>query len=258
MRLLALFAGGLAVLLAAGCGHGARNEEAATAKQDAAPAVFQVDPATAAAITGKVVFSGKKPARKPIVMNEEAACRRLHSSPVLDPEVSVNADGTLANVFIYVKAGLDGKTFAAPKEPVVIHQHGCMFRPRVLGVQAKQTLVVKNTDPVSHNIHPMPKNNMEWNQQQAPQAGDLEREFSRPEIMIPVKCNIHPWMRAYIGVVAHPYFAATGEQGTFALKNLPPGEYTVAAWHEKYGEQERAVKLSASSTEALEFTFSGI
>jgi hypothetical protein len=243
-------------LLAAGCGSGPK-EGAAPVEKAAAPAVFQVDPATAATITGKVMFSGKKPARKPIAMNEEAACRRLHSSPVLEEETVVNANGTLANVFVYVKAGLEGKTFPAPKDPVVIQQHGCMFRPRIIGIRTGQTLVVKNADPVSHNIHPMPKNNMEWNQQQAPQAGDLEREFARPEIMIPVKCNIHSWMKAYIGVVEHPYLAATGEEGSFELKKLPPGDYTLAAWHEKYGEQERQVKLAAAGSQTVEFSFPG-
>lgn len=247
---------GLGWLLTAGCG-GAKKEDASATKE-AAPAAFRVDPATAATITGRVAFAGKKPARRPIVMTEEAACSRLHSSPVLNPEVIVNANGTLANVFVYVKGGLEGKIFEVPKEPVVINQQGCMFGPRIIGIRAGQTLVVKNADPVSHNIHPMPKNNPEWNQQQAPQAGDLERQFARPEIMIPVKCNIHSWMKAYIGVVDHPYFAATGDLGTFELKNLPPGEYTLATWHEKYGEQEQQVKLTAGSSQVVEFTFRGL
>jgi plastocyanin len=242
--------------LITGCG-GTKKEDAAR-QQGATPATFRVDPASAAVITGKVVFAGKRPALKPLVMNEEAACKRLHPSPVFDPELTLNANGMLANVFVYVKSGLDTKTFEVPREPVVIQQSGCMFHPRVIGIRAGQTLVVKNTDPVSHNIHPMPKNNREWNQQQAPQAGDLEREFARPEVMIPVKCNIHSWMKAYVGVVDHPYFTTTGEQGTFQLKNLPPGDYTLAAWHEKFGEQEQQVKVAAQSSQSVEFKFTGL
>ncbi|MCP5115207.1 MAG: hypothetical protein GY953_30615, partial [bacterium] len=127
----------------------------------------------------------------------------------------------------------------------------------VFGIRTGQTLEVINSDPFSHNIHPLPKNNREWNQQQAPGSGNLEREFARAEVMIPIKCNIHSWMRAYAGVVEHPYFAVTGDNGSFELTNLPPGEYEIEAWHEQYGAQQQQVTLTASQAATLEFSVSG-
>ena len=220
------------------------------------PALFEVDPSTAASITGKAAFRGTKPVRKPINMaGEEADCLKAHDSPPLDEEVIVNDNGTLRNVFVYVKTGLEGKEFAPVEGAVQIDQRGCVFRPHVFGIRTGQTLEVINSDPFSHNIHPVPKNNREWNQQQAPGSGNLERTFPRPEVMIPIKCNIHSWMRAYAGVVDHPYFAVSGEDGAFELNNLPPGNYTIEAWHEKYGIQQQQLTLAASQAGAVEFTF---
>jgi plastocyanin len=171
--------------------------------------------------------------------------------------VVVNSNGTLANVFVYVKAGLEGKTFEAPTGPVTLDQKGCIYRPHVIGIRAGQTLSVANSDPTTHNVHPMPKANREWNTSQPPKAANLERTFPRPETMIPVKCNVHPWMKSWLGVMDHPYFAVTGNQGTFELKGLPPGDYTVEAWHEKYGTSEQKVTLAASANQTVEFTFKG-
>ncbi|MBM3811482.1 MAG: hypothetical protein FJW20_07580 [Acidimicrobiia bacterium] len=243
----------LLAVLGAGCSGPSESKKAET---PAAPAYFTVDAATAGAISGKVSFTGKKPVAKAIDMaSEEADCLRLHKSKPMAEDVVVNADGTLANVFVYVKAGLEGKQFAPPETKVRIDQAGCTFVPRVFGVRTGQALEVINSDPVSHNIHPMPKNNREWNQQQAPGAEPLEREFARAEVMVPVKCNIHSWMKSYIGVVEHPYFAVTGPEGTFDLRNLPPGEYTVEAWHEAYSAQEQKVKLAASGSATADFSF---
>jgi plastocyanin len=179
----------------------------------------------------------------------------MHKSGLLDEEVIVNANGTLANVFVYIQSGLERKTFAPPADPATIDQKGCRFEPHVLGMRAGQTLKVLNSDPVSHNIHPMPQTNREWNQGQAPGASPLEREFARPEIMIPVKCNVHSWMRSYIGVVEHPYFAVTNSEGTFELKNVPPGEYTIETWQEKLGKQQTKVTLAASATQSLDLSY---
>jgi YVTN family beta-propeller protein len=123
-------------------------------------------------------------------------------------------------------------------------QHGCMFVPRIIGIRPGQTLDLKNGDAVSHNVHPMPVNNREWNQEQAPQAPTVQHRFARPEIMIPVKCNIHAWMHSYIGVVDHPYFAVTAPEGTFEWKNVPAGDYTVVSWHEKFGKQEQQIHVA--------------
>jgi plastocyanin len=188
-------------------------------------------------------------------MTAETACVAAHAGkPVYDEPVVTGKAGEIANVFVYVKTGLEGKKFEPPKTAVVIEQHGCMFVPRVMGILSGQTLAVKNTDNVSHNINPMPKENREWNQQQSPGAPDIERRFARPEIMIPVKCNVHKWMRSYIGVLDHPYFAVTSSDGSFELKNLPPGDYTVAVWHEQLGGKTQEIHMAASASTEMKVT----
>jgi hypothetical protein len=189
-------------------------------------------------------------------MDSDASCAQAHKGkPVYDASLITGKDGALANAFVYIQSGLEGKSFEPLKESVTLDQHGCLFVPRVIGLGTSTMLDVKNSDPVSHNIHPMPKNNREWGQQQGPGAPDLEHRFPRAEVMIPVKCNVHSWMHAYIGVMEHPYFAVTGADGAFDLKNLPPGDYTVAVWHEKLGDQTKRVHIAASQNEAVDFVF---
>ncbi|MBI3210897.1 MAG: hypothetical protein HYZ37_18585 [Candidatus Solibacter usitatus] len=223
----------------------------------ASPQYFHVDPATASSVKGKVRLEGKRPAAKRIRMDAEEACQALHKEPVFEEKVLVTKDGGLANVFVYVKEGLEGKVFPPAETAVVLEQRGCQFVPRVMGIRAAQTLAVKNSDPVSHNIHPMPKNNRDWNQQQPPQAPDLQRRFARAEVMIPVKCNVHNWMRSYIGVLDHPFFAVTDADGGFSLEGLPPGSYTLAAWHESFGEITQPLVVASSEPRSTEFVFSG-
>jgi hypothetical protein len=136
-------------------------------------------------------------------------------------------------------------------------QKGCWFEPRVLGIQTGQEFEVTNSDPVTHNIHPRAHENREWNQSQAEGSPPLQRKFSQPEIMIRVKCNIHNWMHAWIGVVANPYFAVTGSDGSFELKNVPPGEYTVEAWQEELGVVVQHVSVASSGKTEVEFRFVG-
>jgi hypothetical protein len=223
--------------------------------QQAPPEYFKVNEATVAKIRGTVRFTGKKPPAKPISMDAEEACEKLHAKPVDGSGFVVGRGGALADVFVYIKSGLEGKTFEPPKEAIVLDQRGCMFVPRVVGLSAGQTLRVKNSDPVSHNIHPNPRNNYEWNQQQSPGAPDLIRRFARPEVVIPVKCNVHAWMRSYIGVVAHPYFAITDSSGEFEWKTIPPGTYTIGAWHETLGELTENVTIVDNDEAVLKFTF---
>jgi plastocyanin len=240
----------------AGCG----DHPAAEVKKDlvAKKAVeyFHVDPATSGSVHGKITFHGPKPPRKVIAMDADANCMKANQGKTVYQEsVVTDKDGALLNAFVYVKTGLEGKNFEPPKEPVKMTQQGCMFTPRAIGVQAGQLLDVANADPVSHNFHAMPTNNREWDQQQSPGAADMEHRFPRPEIMIPVKCNVHAWMRAYIGVMPHPYFAVTGGDGNWEIPNLPPGDYTVAVWHESLGERTAPLHLGASGKETLELKY---
>jgi plastocyanin len=158
---------------------------------------------------------------------------------------------------VYVKQGLEGKTFDRPQLAVVLDQKGCRFVPRVLGIQAGQTFKVTNSDPVTHNVHPIAKMNREWNQSQSPDDPPLERRFARPEVMVRVKCNVHSWMRSWVGVLDHPYFAITGPDGSYEINNLPPGEYTLEAWHETLGTQEQKVKVDAQGKASAMFRFDG-
>lgn len=229
-------------------------------KEKAAPVVvsyFKVDPATAGMVTGKIVFTGKAPAAKKVDMGEDPQCAKLHKNAELDRPVAVNRNGTLANVFVYIKSGLDGKKFAPPKAAARMDQKGCWFEPRVLGIQTGQEFEVTNSDPVTHNIHPRAHANREWNQSQAEGAPPLERRFMQPEVVIRVKCNIHSWMHAFIGVVDNPYFAVTGSDGSFELKDIPPGEYTIEAWQEELGVQEQHVTIAPSGKAEVAFTFKG-
>lgn len=216
---------------------------------------FKVDPSIAGSVAGKVIFEGKKPGPNKVDMDLEPVCANLHQRSVIDKNVIVNSNGTLANVFIYIKQGLEGKKFEPPSDPVVIDQKGCWFYPRVLGIQVGQNLKVMNSDPLTHNVHPLAQINLEWNQSQSPGATPLTRRFAEPETMIRVKCNIHPWMHAWIGSVAHPYFAVTGEDGSFLLRNVPPGTYTVEAWQEKFGRQEQQITLAPSGKGEIIFKF---
>ncbi len=243
------------VLFLAACG-GAKEE----AKKEAAPAAAAapaVDEASAASISGKVMFTGDKPTMKTISMDATPACSRQHATAQKSEEVVINADGSLKNVFIYVKAGLPSQQWPAPTTPAKLDQKTCIYQPHVIGVMVNQDLEITNSDPTNHNIHPMPKANREWNESQPPQGEAKMKQFPREEVMIAVKCNVHPWMRSYIGVVSNPFFGVTGDDGTFTLKGLPPGEYTVEAWHEKYGTQEIKVKVGAKEVGKADFSFKG-
>ncbi len=245
------------VALMAGC-SGKKNAEPPPGSV-AQPAVsfFKVDAETAGSVTGTIRYTGKKPARKLIDMSEDPACVEAHHGKAYDESLIVSSNGSLANAFIYVKKGLEGKTFETPATPVVIDQRGCWFRPRVMGIQTNQVLEVINSDPVTHNIHPMAEINREWNHSQGPGDAPLSRKFIKPEIMIRIKCNIHSWMHAFIGVLDHPYFAVSKEDGTFAIKNLPPGTYTIGVWQENLGTQEQQVTVAPHQDAVANFTFKG-
>ena len=202
-------------------------------------------------ISGKVIYTGPKPVVRNISMEANPVCFKLHPNGVPSPEVILNPDGTLRNALVYVKAGLAGKQFPPPADVVKVDQKGCLFEPHVVALMVNQRLEVANADPTNHNVHVMPEDNPEWNVSQPPQAPAKFTQFPKPEIGIVVMCNIHPWMRVYANALSNPYFAITGADGTFTIKGLPPGSYTLEVWHEKFGVQEKKVKAGART----DFTF---
>ena len=242
----------LVVFLLAGCSKKEAPAEQPTpsAASTPAPAATPIDPATAATITGTVKFDGPAPKLAKIDMSQDPNCKGSNTA-----ENIVTSGGNLANVFVYVKEGLGNRTFNVPTDAVVLDQSGCKYHPHVLGVMAGQTLKIVNSDPTTHNIHPTPKDNREWNESQAPKATPLEKTFAREEILLPVQCNQHPWMKMFIGVVKNPFFAVSGPDGKFEIKGLPPGEYTIAFVQEKLGEQTQKVTLAAKDSKTVDITF---
>jgi len=246
--------GSLALLLGAlfivSCGKKESSEEQPATAPAAAPAATPIDPATAASVSGTVKFDGAAPKPAKIDMSQDANCSGTNTA-----ENIVVSGGNLENVFIYVKEGLGARAFDVPKEPVTLTQNGCRYKPHVIGVMAGQTIKIINDDPTTHNIHPTPKDNREWNESQAPKAAPLEKSFAREEILLPVKCNQHPWMRMFVNVVKSPFYAVSGPDGKFEIKGLPPGDYTLAFVHEKLGEQDQKVTLAAKDSKTVAVTF---
>ncbi|HMD16194.1 MAG TPA: carboxypeptidase regulatory-like domain-containing protein [Terriglobales bacterium] len=210
--------------------------------------------AGAAVIKGVVKFAGIVPAPKPISMSADPSCSKQHSRPVLTREVVVDSTGGLQSAIVFISNGLGDRTFDPPTQPVVISQKGCLYEPHLLAVRENQPFEVVNDDPTSHNIHPTPANNREWNKAELPGA-TVEEAFAREEIAIPVKCNVHSWMRGYIAVLKNPYFAVTKQDGSFDLPNLPPGTYTIKVWHEKLGTASQTITIGANQTKEISFVF---
>ena len=244
------------------CGGGNQNQQntaqpqgsAPASSSASAPAAAGVDAATAATVTGKVTFTGTAPAAQPVKLSSDPYCEKANPGLKTEAEV-VGSDGSLGNVFVYVKDGLGNRTFSAPSEPVVLDQKGCHYTPHVLGIQIGQPLQIVNSDDTLHNVHGLPKANKEFNQGQPIQGMKMTHTFSTKEVMIPFKCDVHGWMNAWIGVLDHPYYAVTSTDGTFSLKGLPPGTYTIEAWHEKLGTQTRTVTVGEKETKDVAFTF---
>lgn len=245
------------VVLLAACGGGGGGGSAGGGDGGGGEAASVVDSATAGSVSGSVMFTGTAPEREVINMDAEPACAAAYSEGPFRENAVINDNGTLANVFIYVKSGLEGMTFPTSSEKVVLDQQNCHYVPHVLGVQTNQTIIIRNDDDLLHNIHPRPENSRGFNVGQPKKGMETERSFSAAEIMIPVGCDVHGWMQAYIGVVDHPYFAVTGSDGSFKLPNLPPGEYTLEAWHEMFGTQEMKVTVGESESVSIDFTYSG-
>lgn len=239
----------------------AKNQSESAAPTEAASATAQtaspVDAATAANVEGSVKFTGTKPKMQKIAMNADAQCKTAHATDVMSEEVVINANNTLKYVYVYVKSGLGDMKFPTPTEPAVLDQKGCLYTPHMIAVQANQPIKIVNSDGVLHNVNARPTKNQGFNIGQPVKDMSTIKTFTTPEVMIPVKCDVHPWMHSFIGVQNHPYAAVTSDDGSFALKNLPPGEYEIEAWHEKFGTAVQKVTVGANETKKIEFTFKG-
>lgn len=235
-------------VLAAACGG---SQESAAPPP---PVENPVDPATAGNVAGRVTFAGTPPALPAQRMDSDPNCAQQGGSAP-DESVVVGADGALQNVFVYVKDGLGTLRFPVPSTALVLDQKGCRYVPHVLGAQVGQTVEVVNSDPTLHNVHATPLANQEFNTGQPLPGMKHVRRFTAREVMVPFKCDVHPWMRAYIGVLDHPFFAVTGADGSFQLTGLPPGTYTIEAWHERLGTQTQMVTIGAKETGNVAFSF---
>jgi plastocyanin len=213
-----------------------------------------LDHATTGTIDGEVRLQGEAPAMAEIRFGSFSECSTQHRGPVPAGDVLVH-DGRVENAFVYVEHGLEDRVFAIPSEPVEIDQAGCLYRPRVAGVRVGQTIRFVNGDPLLHNVHGTPKASPGWNVSLGRRGAVREIRVDRPEVMVSVRCDLHPWMQGWIGVVDHPYFAVTGGDGRYRLTDLPPGDYTVAVWHERLGTQASRVTVASKATVSAPFTF---
>ncbi|MBI3404366.1 MAG: hypothetical protein HY046_02795 [Acidobacteria bacterium] len=238
-----------------GCGGSEQPKETAANAPAAAPAAAPIDPNTTGSVSGSVKLEGTAPKGKRIKMDAEAFCASAHKEAVTEEDIVAGSGGSLANVIVYVKEGLGSRAFDTPRDTVVIDQNGCLYKPHVTALMVNQPLEVTNSDKTTHNIHPVPANNREWNESQAQGAAKISKTFTKDELAIPVKCNVHPWMKSYIAVFKHPYFKVTGADGAFEIKNLPAGDYTLVAWHEKLGESA-PFKVTVKAKEAAKADFS--
>jgi hypothetical protein len=210
--------------------------------------LFAAIPVHAATVTVKVPFEGQAPAHTVIKADADPKCKMIHPDGIAVDEVIANSNGTLKNVFVYVKEGATGK-YDTPKEALSFDQRGCEYNPKVFGIRVNQPLEIINSDDTLHNVHALPTQSKQFNLGMPIKGMKLKKTFDKPEVMVKIKCEVHPWMRAYAGVVDNPYFGVTGDDGTVQLKDLPAGEYTIETWQEKYGTQTQKVTVTDQDQE---------
>jgi len=206
-------------------------------------------------IAGKIYFRGQAPGLRPIQMAKDPICESVQSGPVLPEDGRVNSNGTLPNAFVYISKGTGNLSVRAPTEAVTVTQSRCSYQPHVFGIMVGQPLRVVTMDPTTHNIHIVPKSGRDWDVSQQPGSEPVTTKLTHPEIMVPVHCNIHPWMSAHIGVVTNPYYAVSGDDGAFQIKGVPQGSYTLSIWTATFGTQDRQVNVHAGETATADFTF---
>lgn len=205
-------------------------------------------------LKGKISFVGTAPEAAVIQTGADPVCSSLAGG--LKSEELVVTSGALQNVFVYIKTGLEGRTFPVPAEPVMLNQSGCHYVPHVAGVQVNQALRIMNSDTTLHNVHAMAKASKEFNLGMPLQGMKMDKKFTAQEVMVHFKCDVHPWMSAYLGVLTHPFFAVSAADGSFEIKNIPAGQYTLAFWHEKLGEKEVQVQVLANQDTSADISFS--
>jgi plastocyanin len=259
MRQRNVWMGTVAIAFAASvvaCGGGPSNTSAPPSAPAGTPAGQKVDTSVAGKVSGTVVVDGAVPKNDPIKMNADPVCVRENKEPQFQATYVVGGDGkSLGNVFVYVKDGLGNYVYDTPTDKATIDQKNCRYHPHVFGVRVNQPIEIINSDPTLHNIHALPKGNSEFNTGQPIQGMKMTHTFDKKEVMVPFKCDVHSWMNAYVGVLDHPYFAVTKDDGKFELKDLPAGSYTIEAWHEKLGTQEVKVTLAEKESKEVTFTF---
>jgi hypothetical protein len=246
----------MALVLTVACGGGGGSDAPAEeTAAPAAPAAAPIDEATAGSIAGTVMLEGTPPEAETIRMNSDPVCAQEAGDNTQTEYFIVGDDGSLANVFVYVKEGLGDRSFPTPTEPVLLDQDACRYIPHVFGIQVDQMLQVRNDDPTLHNVHAMPVTNSEFNTGQPIEGMIFEHTFTEVEVMVPFKCDVHGWMSSYAGVLPHPYYAVSGDGGAFDISSLPPGDYVIEAWHEKLGTQTQDITVGESETVEISFTF---
>jgi hypothetical protein len=262
MRLRNVWVGALGLALVASvaaCGGGSTPEDSdipsETGGAQSSGSGPKVDAATAGELKGAVALNGAVPKNEVIRMNADPVCVKEAKGTTTQETYLVSPDGkSLGNVFVYVKDGLGNYSYDAPAGPAALNQQGCQYIPHVFGMRVGQPLEITNSDPTLHNIHAMPKANREFNNGQPIQGMKTTHLFTAKEVMVPFKCDVHGWMNAYVGVLDHPFFAVTDAEGKFEIKGLPPGTYTIEAWHERLGAMTQSVTIAAKESKDISFT----
>jgi plastocyanin len=242
----------LLLLAVVGCGGGEAPEPAVPAVPEVERVA--VDAATTGTIKGVVRVNGDFPSPRRVSFGSEAACSAAHDGPVYF-DTALATGGKLQNAFVWVKQGLEGYAFPTPTAEVVVDQRGCIYQPHVVGVQVGQPLTFVNSDATTHNVRTVPKKGHGTNFSMPREGMRSTRTYKRPQVMMQTKCDIHPWMSAWIGVIPHPAFAISAADGRFEITGVPPGDLVLEVWHEKLGSQTQSVSLVAKGEVSVEFSF---
>ena len=262
-RLIVVVAGAL-VVAALGCSGDSDKAGSTSAAKPAAPKASETkapppvqDPSKLGTITGRITFAGTPPAPRAIRMDADPFCANANRTGATKKSVELGKDGGLRNVFVYVRSGIDGSAYESPSDPAVLDQVRCGYVPGVIGLQVGQPLEIRNSDKTLHNVHAMPKESKGFNIGMPTKGMTSTRKFSAPEVLIRIKCDVHPWMETFVGVVDHPFYAVTHVSGAYSLAKLPPGDYEIEAVHPKLGSKSQTVSVGEGGKITVDFEFTG-